>query len=94
MARVSPYVNFSRNNEEVFNFCKPVFCGEFEGGGIRRFKDLQHSDGMLPLAEKDKNLVMHVDMKIRGGHHLMGTDAPESKGFIVNYGNNVHINLI
>jgi PhnB protein len=49
---------------------------------------------MPPFAEKDKNKVMHVALKIYGGHHLMGTNAPESMGFIVNYGNNAHINPI
>ena len=93
MARVSTYLNFSRNTEEVFKFYRSVFGGEFERGGISRFKDIPHAEGMPPIAEKDKNLVMHVELKICGGHHLMGTDAPESMGFIVNFGNNAHINL-
>jgi PhnB protein len=93
MARVSTYLNFSRNTEEVFNFYRSVFGGEFEGGGIRRFKDIPPAEGMPPMAEKDINLVMHVELKICGGHHLMGTDAPESMGFILNSGNNVHISL-
>src|SRR5512133_3205033 len=93
MARVSTYLNFSRNTEEVFIFYRSVFGGEFERGGISRFKDIPPAEGMPPIAEKDKNLVMHVELKICGGHHLMGTDAPESMGFNVNFGNNVHINL-
>ena len=32
-------------------------------------------------------------LPILGGHMLMGSDAPESLGFHVNYGNNVYINL-
>lgn len=36
---------------------------------------------------------MHVELKICGDHLLMGTDAPESMGFKLNFGNNVHINL-
>lgn len=45
------------------------------------------------MAEADKNLVMHVELPIVGGLVLMGTDAPESMGFKVNFGNNVYINL-
>jgi PhnB protein len=45
------------------------------------------------MAEADKNLVMHVELPILAGHVLMGTDAPESMGFKVAAGNNVHINL-
>jgi PhnB protein len=93
MASVSTYLNFRRNTEEVFNFYKSVFGGEFGRGGINRFKDIPPVEGQPPIAEKDKNLVMHVELAICGGHLLMGTDAPESMGFNVNTGNNVHINL-
>lgn len=93
MARVSTYLNFPRNTEEVFNFYKSVFGGEFSGGGIARFRDIPSAEGIPPLAEEDKNLIMHIELPIVGGHILMGTDAPESMGFNVKYGNNVHINL-
>jgi PhnB protein len=91
MARVSTYLNFTRNTEEAFNFYKSVFGTEFVGG-ISRFGDIPPSeDNKTP--EEDKNLVMHVALPILGGHMLMGTDAPESMGFKVNFGNNVYINL-
>jgi PhnB protein len=93
MARVSTYLNFPRNTEEVFNFYKSVFGGEFGGDGIARFKDIPQAEGMPTITENDKNLIMHIELPILGGHHLMGTDAPESMGFKVNFGNNVHINL-
>ena len=93
MARVSTYLNFPRNTEEVFNFYKSVFGGEFGGDGIARFKDIPPAEGMPPITENDKNLIMHIELPILGGHHLMGTDATESMGFKVNFGNNVHINL-
>ena len=90
MARVATYLNFSRNTEEAFNFYKSIFGGEYT---IARFRDIPPSDGMPPTAEEDKNLVMHIELPILGGHMLMGTDAPESMGFKMNFGNNVHINL-
>ncbi|MFV5689683.1 VOC family protein [Flavobacterium sp. ZT3R25] len=93
MARVSTYLNFPRNTEVAFNFYKSVFGGEFSGGGIARFKDIPPAEGMPPLDENDKNLIMHIELPIVGGHILMGTDAPESIGFKVNFGNNVYINL-
>ena len=93
MATVSTYLNFERNTEEAFNFYKSVFGGEFFGEGIMRMGDVPAADGMPPCAEGDKNLVMHVELSILGGHSLMGTDAPESMGFKLNKGNNVHINL-
>ncbi|HXS58576.1 MAG TPA: VOC family protein [Hanamia sp.] len=93
MSRVSTYLNFSRNTEEAFNFYKSVFGGEFGGMGISRFGQIPPSDEMPAIAEADKNLIMHIELPILGGHILMGTDAPETMNFKLNFGNNVHINL-
>lgn len=93
MAQVCTYLNFSRNTEEAFNFYKSVFGGDFLDGKINRFGEIPAQEGMPPLPEQDKNLVMHVALPILGGHLLMGTDAPESMGFKVSQGNNVHILL-
>jgi PhnB protein len=92
MAKVSTYLNFPRTTEAAFNFYKEIFGGEFEGG-VNRFSDIPPQEGVPPIAEEDRDLVMHVALPILGGHVLMGTDAPESMGFIVNQGNNVYINL-
>jgi len=92
MARVSTYLNFPRSTEEAFNFYKSVFGTEFEGK-INRMGEVPPQEGQPPLAEEDKNLVMHAVLPILGGHVLMGTDAPESMGFRVVQGNNVYINL-
>ena len=92
MAKVSTYLNFLRNTEEAFDFYKSVFGGEFVGG-ISRFGDIPPTKDMPPLPEADKRLVMHVALLILGGHLLMGTDAPESMGFKLTFGNNVYINL-
>lgn len=93
MANTGTYLNFPRNTEEAFNFYKSVFGGEFTRGGIARFSDIPPSENMPPIAEEDKNLVMHIELPILGGHMLMGTDAPESMGFQLNFGNNMHIML-
>jgi len=92
MARVSTYLNFPRSTEEAFLFYKAVFDSEFSMP-IGRFGDMPSCEGQPPLAKADKNLVMHVELPILGGHILMGTDAPESMGFTVTLGNNVYINL-
>lgn len=92
MARTSNYLNFTNNTEEAFNFYKSIFGGEFTGG-INRIGEAPPIEGMPPLSDADKNLIMHIELPITGGHVLMGTDAPESMGFKVNFGNNIHINL-
>jgi PhnB protein len=93
MAGVSTYLNFARETEAAFNFYKSVFGTEFTEGGIIRFGDIPPQEGAPPVAEEDKNLVMHVGLPILGGHLIMGTDAPETMGFKLNQGNNVYINL-
>jgi PhnB protein len=93
MARTSTYLNFPRNTEEAFNFYKSVFGGEFSGGGIARLRDIPETEGSPSIAKEDLNLIMHIELPIIGGHILMATDAPESMGFNMNFGNNIHINL-
>ena len=93
MARVCTYLNFQRNTEEAFNFYQSVFGGEFTGGGVGRFKDVPMPEGAPAMAEEDLNLIMHIELNLLGVHTLMGTDAPESFGFNVVQGNNVHISL-
>ena len=92
MARTSTYLNFGRSTEEAFNFYKSVFGGEFEGD-INRMGQVSLMPGQTPIADADKNLIMHIVLPILGGHRLMATDAPESMGFKVNFGNNMHLNL-
>lgn len=92
MASVGTYLNFNRNTEEAFLFYQSVFGGEF-AGGIMRMGDAPPPEGAPPMAEEDKNLVMHVALPILNGHLLMGTDAPESMGFNVRFGTNSYICL-
>jgi uncharacterized glyoxalase superfamily protein PhnB len=93
MARTSTYLNFPGNTEEAFNFYKSVFGGEFTGKGIQRFGEIPPAEGQPPLSEADKKLILHIELTILGGHVLMATDAPESMGFKVNFGNNYYICL-
>lgn len=94
MARVSTYLNFNRQTEAAFEFYRRVFGTEYAGAGIMRHGDIPaESCGGNTVAEADRNLVMHVELPILGGHVLMGTDATESMGMTVRFGNNVFINL-
>lgn len=93
MASVSTYLNFPGNTEDAFNFYRSVFGGEFGGNGISRMGDVPPSPDTPCLSDQDKNLVMHVELTILGAHSLMGTDATESMGFKLNFGNNQYINL-
>lgn len=92
-SRVSTYLNFPGNTEEAFLFYKKVFQSEFHGG-LQRFGDIPSGDGAPPLSEEDKKLILHIELPILGGKHvLMATDAPASMGFTLTQGNNMHIML-
>lgn len=92
MSRVSTYLNFPRNTAEAFDFYRSVFGTEFQGE-VARFGDIPPQEGTPPLPDNDKDLIMHIELPVLGGHVLMGTDACESMGFTVTQGNNVHIML-
>jgi PhnB protein len=92
MPRVSTYLNFNRTTEQAFEFYRSVFGGEFSMP-VQRMGDVPSNPNQPTMADADKNLVMHVELAILGGHVLMGTDAPESMGFSLTQGNNVFINI-
>ncbi|TDB65067.1 VOC family protein [Arundinibacter roseus] len=88
MASVHTYLNFNGNTEEAFTFYKSVFGGEFMA--LMRFKDVEGSDQMPPDAQEK---IMHVALSIAPGFTLMGTDALESMGQFLTFGNNMQILL-
>ncbi len=92
MATVSTYLNFPGNTEEAFLYYKSVFGGEFLGA-IVRFKDMPPPEGMPPIGEVEQNMIVNIALPILGGHLIMGTDAPESMGFSLKFGNNTHLML-
>lgn len=92
MARVSIYLNFMGKTEEAFNFYKQVFGTEFTSP-LMRMKDVPADPSRPPVAENEKEMVMHVELPILGGAVLMGTDSLESMGHSLTFGNNISINL-
>jgi len=92
MARTSTYLNFQGTTETAFRFYASVFRTEF-AAPIMRMKDVPAAPGMPALSDAEADFVLHVELPIVGGHALMGTDALESMGHEVKFGNNVSINL-
>lgn len=88
MATINPYLNFEGNTEEAFNFYKSVFGGEFLT--LQRFKDTPEA-GKVPANEREK--IMHVALPIGKGNILMATDALESMGQKLTFGNNFFITI-
>ena len=88
MATVNPYLNFSSNTEEAFNFYKSVFGTEFSA--LVRFKDSPGGDKM-PADVQEK--IMHIALPVGNGVILMATDMIESMGQILKSGNNFSLSI-
>lgn len=91
MARISTYLNFDGRTEQAFAFYRDAFDGKYIGP-LMRFGDQRCGD-QPPLPETERDMVMHVELSILGGHVLMGTDCPASRGIAIRPGNNLHINV-
>lgn len=74
MAAVNPYLTFSNNCAEAFDFYKSVFGNEFLTRML--FSDIPDSK----YDAKEGNKVMHVALPIGQGTILMGSDSPAEFG--------------
>ena len=92
MSRVSTYLNFMGNTEEAFEFYASVFGTEI-ASPITRLGDGPPDPSMPVLSDAEKQMVMHIELPILGGHILMGTDLVASMGHELKIGNNTTINL-
>lgn len=92
MARTNIYLNFQGQAEEAFHVYKSIFKTEFSAP-ILRMGDMPAPEGMPPLPEAEKKMVMHVALPILGGVNIMGTDMLESMGHKLTIGNNTTISL-
>jgi len=90
MASINIYLNFNGNCEAAFNFYKSVFGGEF--AHIGRFKDMPESPE-FPVAESDKERVMHVSFPIGEDSVLMGSDTGGEWASSFNQGNNFSVSI-
>jgi PhnB protein len=88
MVTINPYLNFSGNTEEAFNFYKKVFGGHFSM--LQRFKETPEAG---KVAENEKEKLMHVSLPIGKVNTLMGTDALESQGWKLTQGNNLSLSV-
>lgn len=87
MAAVNPYLNFSGNTEEAFNFYRSVFGTEFQH--IMRFKDIPEE---VPSPENNPDKIMHIALPIGNGTTILGSDRPDIFG-PMHQGDNFHISI-
>lgn len=87
MAKLVPYLNFNGNTEEVFNFYKSVFGGEFI-----TFQRFRGNPGCENMPETDLDKIMHIALQIAPGYIIMATDVPPSMPQ-ASVGNNISLSL-
>ena len=90
MTTINPYLSFNGNCEEAFHFYQSIFGGEFPY--IGRFKEMPE-DPKCPIAEADKEKIMHISLPISKETVLMGSDVTSSSGAPFIKGNNVTISI-
>lgn len=88
--QVDPYLNFMGKTEEAFNFYKSIFGGNFVM--IQKFKDVENLPEKDKMSEEDLDKIMHIALKV-GNNTMMGTDALESLGHQLVFGNNISLSL-
>jgi PhnB protein len=90
MTTINPYLTFNGTCEKAFNFYKSVFGGEFPYVG--KFKDMPENPE-YPVAEADKDKIMHISLPISKETSLMGSDSSEAFGKATIEGNNYTISI-
>ena len=90
MTTINPYLTFNGTCEAAFNFYKSVFGGDFSF--IGKFKEMPPNPD-YPVAEADKEKIMHVSLTISKETILMGSDSSEAFGQATVQGNNVSISI-
>lgn len=91
MAIINVYLNFNGNCREAFDFYKSVLGGEYSY--ITSFGDMPPQEGMPPLSDAEKELVMHVSLPVSEETVLMGSDTLPAFGGPVTPGDNFSISL-
>lgn len=81
---INPYLHFSGNCEEAFEFYQQALGGELQ---INRFSEMPPDESAPPI---DGNLIMHVSLELGDGQVLMGSDAMPATG-AVHFGNHSSI---
>jgi PhnB protein len=88
MIQLNPYLNFTGNTEEAFNFYRSVFGGEFQA--LMRFGEMPGGEKMQAA---DARKIMHVALPIGEHNILMGTDILESLNQTLTQGDSISISI-
>lgn len=88
---INVYLTFNGNCKEAFDFYKSVFGGDFPQ--VSTFAEMPPQEGMPPVAEEDKDKIMHVSLPISEETVLMGSDTGGEWAKDFKQGNNFSISV-
>jgi PhnB protein len=69
---IKPYLMFNRDCAEAFEMYQRAFNGEMIA--IQKYGDMPPSPE-FPIAEADRDLVLHAELKLTESGHIMGSDS-------------------
>lgn len=69
---IKPYIMFNRECEKAFQLYQKAFDGELIS--IQKYGDMPPNPS-FPVAESDKNLVLHAELKLTDSGTIMGSDG-------------------
>ena len=90
MTSINTYLTFNGNCEKAFDFYKSVFGGEYDH--IGKFKDMPPNPE-FPIADSEKEKVMHVSLPIGDSSVLMGSDTGGEWASSFVQGNNFSVSI-
>lgn len=89
MQHANIYLNFPGTTQQAFRFYETVF-----GKKVTMMQTFGETTFMPNVPDAAKDKIMHAQLPITAGFHLMGSDAVEGFGPPVVYGNNFHVSVV
>ncbi|MEH7094327.1 VOC family protein [Neobacillus vireti] len=74
---IAPYLMFNRQCDEAFKMYQKAFDGEMVS--IQKYGDMP-ANPAFPVAESDKNLVLHAQLKLTDSGFIYGSDGNRDLG--------------
>ncbi|RDI39110.1 VOC family protein [Falsibacillus pallidus] len=86
---IKPYLMFDRSCEEAFKLYEEAFGGEIIE--FQKYGDMPPNPN-FPVAEEDKSLVLHAQLKLAENGYIMGSDSQREQTSGDNFAISVELN--
>ncbi|MCH4824381.1 VOC family protein [Gramella lutea] len=90
-AKINNYLIFNGNCREAFEYYKNVFGEEFTE--VSTFAEMPDQEGIPPVKDDEKDLIMHISLRIGKETILMGSDTSGEWAKSFKQGNNFSISV-